>query len=53
MDEIIEGLEVHDGLPKIHHVAMLVVGTVVGFLANDAAKKGYVKAYHAIKAAKS
>jgi hypothetical protein len=49
MDDIIELLEVHDGLPKAHHVAKLVVGTVVGFLASEYAKKAYVMVYQKIK----
>lgn len=52
MDELIEALENTDGLPKIHHLAKLVTGVTVGFLAGEAAKKGYVKVYHLIKAAK-
>lgn len=45
MDEIIEMLEVHDGLPKAHHLAKLLVATIVGFAANEGAKKVYVAAY--------
>lgn len=48
MDELIEQLEDTTSLPKVHRLAMLITATVVGFLANDAAKKVYVGVYHKV-----
>lgn len=48
MDEVIASLEISDGMPKIHTLAKLVVGTVVGFMAGEAAKKAYVQIYHSV-----
>ena len=46
MEEIIELLEVKDGLPMAHHAAKLVVGTLAGLVAGEFAKKFYVMAFN-------
>lgn len=48
-DQVIELLEVTDGLPKVHHAAKLVVGTLVGLVAGGYAQKAYVKIYQSVK----
>lgn len=44
-EEIVNLLEVKDGLPMAHHAAKLVVGTLVGLVAGEYAKKAYVSIY--------
>lgn len=46
MDQIIEALEDHDGLPKIHRLAMLVTATIVAFAGSEVTKKVYIGTFH-------